>query len=228
MALGPILQGYPGTFTRPDVGVASKQLIDLIGPAPKFDAPAVPEIDPFSYAEYAPESYAPTTADHVFGDPSFGMRKDIGEKALLNSRAAQGLARSAGTLKDLLAYNQNFASQEFGNVDARRFRDYSANEGNRFQAHQSNRNAALEGWRSNADTTLRRAGLDQERARSIYEPQFMEWQNKAQIIPAAENRSRDDAFQEFMADESIWRKNQQDIFDRLKWASEFGLDVATR
>lgn len=212
LPMGPLVQGFPGTFQAPEFGVAAKRLSDLIGPAPAFTPPDIPTIDPFSY-----EDYTPTTGAHVFGDPSFGFRKHIGEDALLKNRAARGLLRSGGTLKDLLAYNQNFASQEFGNVDARRFRDYQTGRGN-----------ALEGWRANTDTTLRRSGMDQDRARAMYEPQLFEWTRKGDLMTRAEDKARDDAFQEFQTDYDIFRNTQRDVFDRLKWASEFGLDAATR
>ena len=208
--LGPVLQPYPGSFQAPKFGDRFRQLSELLGPAPTYAPPEIPGIDPFTY-----EKYTPTTAKDLETDPSYGFRKGVGEQALLNSRAAQGLARSAGTLKDLLAYNQNFASQEFGNVDARRSRDYQSGFGN-----------ALEGWRSNADTTLRRSGMDQERARSIYEPQLFEWTQKGNLGTQAEFRARDDAFQEFQQDYNMFRNNQNDIFDRLKWLSEFGRDSA--
>ena len=211
-SLGPLLGAYPGQFQAPAFGQRFKQLSDLLGPAPQFQAPELPTIDPFSF-----EEYTPTTGEHVFSDPSFGFRKDIGEKALMNSRAAQGLLRTGGTLKDLLGYNQNFASQEFGNVDARRSKDYGMRRGN-----------ALENWRVNADTTLQRAGMDQDRARSMYEPKLFEWTQKGNLGARAEDKARDDAFQEFRTDFDIWRTGQNDIFDKLKWASEFGLDAATR
>lgn len=194
--MGPLLQPYPGAFQKPAFGVAAKQLMDLIGPAPQFAPPDIPTIDP----------YAPTTADHVFADPSYGFRKDIGEKALLNNRAAQGLARSGGTLKDLLDYNQNFASQEFSNVDTRRFRD----------------------WSSNADTTLRRSGMEQDRARSIFEPQLFEWNKKGDLSVRAEEGAYDNAFDEFLQDYRMFTDHRDSVFDKLKWSSEFGLDAATR
>ena len=127
--MGPLLGAYPGVFKAPKYGQAYGRLADLHGPVPEFVAPALPQVAPFSYESFAePEpfafdDYTPTTGADVYGDPSFEFRKGIGEKALMNSRAAQGLLRTGGTLKDLLDYNQNFAGQEFGNVDARRYRN---------------------------------------------------------------------------------------------------------
>ena len=207
---GPLLQPYTGQFQAPAFGQAAQGIWDLLGPAPEFDAPELPTIDPFSY-----DAYRPTTGEDVFADPSFGFRKDIGEKALMNSRAAQGLLRTGGTLKDLLGYNQNFASQEFGNIDTRRRQDYQTNRGN-----------AMDTWRSNADVTLQRAGMDQDRARSIYEPQLFEWTTKGNLGVNAENDSYDRAYREFLNDYSMWRDQQNDVFDRLGFLTNTGLNAS--
>lgn len=191
---GPLFEPYRGQYQAPVFGDRFKKLMELIGPAPAFDAPAIPEIAPFTGV----------TKDEFYQDPSFEIRKGIGEKALLNSKAAQGLARSGGTLKDLMDYNQNFASQEYGNVHNRKY----------------------QGWQGNADVTLRRSGMEQERARSMYEPRLFEWSTKARIAPESENRAEDFARQQYLDDYGMYRDRQSDIFSRLKWLSEFGRDSA--
>lgn len=207
-----LLAPFGGTFTPPTYGNAWDQAVGKLGPIPQFNAPELPKIDPFTY-----DAFAPTTGADVFSDPSFGFRKDIGEKALLNNRAAQGLLRTGGTLKDLLGYNQNFASQEFGNVDARRHADYDTNRGN-----------ALGNWTTNADATFRMAGMDQDRAKAMYEPQLVEWTSKANVGQHAEDNAWDQAYKSFLTDYDIWHNQQNDAFNKLKWQSEFGLDAATR
>ena len=243
--LGPLLQPYPGQFTKPTFGVAAKQLMDLVGPTPEFNAPALPTIAPFSYENYAePEAfsyqdYTPTTSQDVFSDPSFGLRKDIGEKALLNSKAAQGLARTGGTLKDLLDYNQNFASQEYSNVDNRRTKDYGVNRGNALEnyntnvgnkvtAYGLNRQNAADSWKANKDTSLGLYDRGFEAKRAEFEPQLYGWSKKGDLATRAEEKAYDNSYNEFMGDFNIWRTGQNDIFDKLKWSSEFGLDAATR
>jgi hypothetical protein len=177
---------------------------------PEFSAPQLPTIAPFEY-----QSFTPTRGEDVFSDPSFGFRKDIGQDALMNSRAAQGLARTGGTLKDLLAYNQNFASQEFGNVDQRRRQTYDTNRGNAFQNWQANRGTAFD---------LYDRGF--EGARAEFEPQLYGWRTKADLGTRAEEKAQNDAYTQFLDDYKMWRNQQSDVFDRLKWASEFGADVS--
>jgi hypothetical protein len=59
---------------------------------------------------------------HDFGasdftqDPGYDFRLNEGAKALQRSAAAKGRVFSGGTLKDLTNYNQNFASNEYGNA----------------------------------------------------------------------------------------------------------------
>lgn len=243
--LGPLLQTYGGQFQRPQFGIAAKQLMDLIGPTPEFIAPSLPQIDDFSYESFAePEpfayaDYTPTSAQDVLGDPSYGFRKGVGEKALLNNRAAQGLTRSGGTLKDLLDYNQNFASQEFGNVDARRYRDYNTGRGNamdtygtnlktKFDTYGTNRANAFGNWSANKDKSLGLYDRGFEAERAQFEPKLYGWNKKADLSTRAEERAYDNAFDEFQTDYSMWRQGNEDIFNKLKWSSEFGLDAATR
>ena len=133
---------------------------------------------------------------------SYNFRKNTGEQALMNNRAAQGLLRTGGTLKDLLDYNQNFASQEYGNMRERKFG----------------------GWRGNANVALPRGALEQERGRSMYEPKLFEWTKKADLGSRAEDVAYDRSYREFDDAYNRYRDQDRDIFDRLKWITEFGND----
>ena len=194
-----LLAPYPRTFQRPDPAMISQAVRDALAQLPgrpEYTAPEIPTIEPWRQ---------PSEQD-MYADPSFGFRKGIGEQALLNNRAAQGLSRSGGTLKDLLAYNQNFASQEYGNIA----------------------NRSLEGWRSNTDATLRRSGLEQERSRSMYEPQFAEYQNKVAVATRVPELEYDRSWREFLADYDIWNDQRGFTRDSLQGLADFGLDAATR
>lgn len=65
--------------------------------------------------------------DEVFNDPGYVFRRDQGLEAMQNSAAAKGLLRSGGTFKDLALYNQQLASQEYGNAYDRALQDYKTN-----------------------------------------------------------------------------------------------------
>jgi len=94
------------------------------GSYPGYGGPMRPDL---SGLPTAPNfDWTPTTAEDLYADPSYKFRLGEGEQALQQSAAAGGVLRTGGTLKDILKYGQNFASQEYGNVDARRFRDATA------------------------------------------------------------------------------------------------------
>lgn len=61
-------------------------------------------------------------------DPAYSFRLQQGTQALQNSAAAGSGALSGAALKDLLAYNQDYASQEYGNA----FNRYQVGQGNIF------------------------------------------------------------------------------------------------
>jgi hypothetical protein len=61
-------------------------------------------------------------------DPGYEFRLGEGSKALQRSAAAKGQLFSGGTLKDLTQYNQNFASNEYGNA----YNRFNTNKLNRY------------------------------------------------------------------------------------------------
>lgn len=105
---------------------------------PSYNAPSA--IDPgffdpgpaFSYKDFT----APTAGD-VLKDPSFQFRMDQGRKALEASAAGKGILRSGGSMKDLLGYGQQFASQEYGNVYNRAMQEYDLNRRNAYDTWNS-------------------------------------------------------------------------------------------
>ena len=105
---------------------------------------------PFSRDEYvaATPFEAPTAAD-MAADPSYQFRLQQGQDALERSGAARGVTNTGGTLKDILDYGQNAASQEYGNVYGRMRDTYDANERNRFNAYQANYGNAMDAYGMN-------------------------------------------------------------------------------
>jgi hypothetical protein len=202
-SLSSLLGQYQGVFTAPT------------------RTAEIPTIDPFVSESFTPETFSPNTfsapswQDMLESDPGYDFRRREGERALTNSQAAQGLARTGGSLKDLLAYNQGFAGQGYGDFYGRRrgefdvnegnrFNAFATNEGNRFNAFQTNRNNRFEDHTANAGHALTRYSL----------------------ADANDDEDYSRAFQRFTTDYDMWRNTNQDIFDRLKWQSEFDRDNA--
>lgn len=67
------------------------------------------------------------TAETFQADPGYDFRLKEGTRALVNAKSADGLLRTGGTLKGLMEYAQNLASQEFGNVWNRAYTSYRTN-----------------------------------------------------------------------------------------------------
>jgi hypothetical protein len=90
------------------------------GDAPSFDAPRWTAPPEFSYGK----QFQSPDAQSLQADPSYQFRLDQGRKALEQSAAGKGVLRTGGTLKDLVNYGQNFATNEYSNVYNRKFNEY--------------------------------------------------------------------------------------------------------
>lgn len=101
---------FKGTrTTTTNINQGGPSGLEYIPPVPKFDAPGF---------------QAPNASD-VLKDPGYQFRLGQGQQSLEQSAAARGLLNTGGTLKDLIGYGQNFASQEYGNVYDRSERAYN-------------------------------------------------------------------------------------------------------
>jgi len=77
-------------------------------------SPTIQRPPDFSYKQFE----APTK-DSIYSDPSYQFREEQGRKALEQSAAGRGVLRTGGTLKNLVNYGQNAASQEYSNIFGR-------------------------------------------------------------------------------------------------------------
>jgi hypothetical protein len=75
-----------------------------------------------------PDFVAPTGITEE-NDPGFQARMKLGSDALQHSAAARGTLLTGGTLKGLMQFGQDFASNEFGNVYNRALQDYGTKYG---------------------------------------------------------------------------------------------------
>ena len=141
--------GTMGNMMTPYNPLATYSPEAYVPPAP-YRPPAYAAPTPFSRDEYvaATPFEAPTAAD-MAADPSYQFRLQQGQDALERSGAARGVTNTGGTLKDILDYGQNAASQEYGNVYGRKRDTYDANERNRFNAYAANYGNAMNAYGMN-------------------------------------------------------------------------------
>ena len=121
-----------------------------------FDIPGAPRFD-------APDWQAPT-AEGIYSDPSYQFRLDEGRKALERSAAGRGVLRTGGTLKDILGWGQNFASQEYGNIFDRAARSYDY----QYRAARDEWSPTFLEWQTRASSSQRAKELEFQRAWDEY------------------------------------------------------------
>lgn len=127
----------------------------------KYQAPA-PFQTPQTIGNFTPNAaFQAPTMDEVTADPSFQFRLKEGQNALERSASSRGSLLTGGTLKDLLNYGQDAASQEWDKVYGRKFNEWSTNEGTAERAFglnadaaNANNTTALNAYNTNAQTGL--------------------------------------------------------------------------
>jgi hypothetical protein len=189
--LSSLLSPYLGRFQMPDMDAAGKGAVGRLPQLPGFKAPDLPTFDPFE---------SPTFDQMLASDPGYGGRVKMGEQAIMNKKSAQGLARMPATLKGLLDYNSQIASNEFGNFYGRKQGEYQMNVGNKLNL-----------W----DRDL--AGRKAE-----YEPNILKYTTEAGVGERAGNNAWDRAFKLFQTDYDLWRDQRDSSFDKLAWSSDQG------
>lgn len=113
--------------------------------APRFD-PGDPFVapPPFSYDPFK----APTLAE-AQNEPGYAFARDEGIGALEASKAAQGILRTGGTLKDILKWGNRFAEQNYSNVYNRSANTYDRNRNNAADNYRTNYNVSKETFDTN-------------------------------------------------------------------------------
>lgn len=104
------------------------------------------------------------TLEQAKNEPGFQLALQEGQEGIQNSAAGRGLARSGGTLKDILKYNQNFANQNYQNVYNRGFNTWQANT-------SGDLNNWMAGERGNMDTFnagMQSAGMNNDNSWKNY------------------------------------------------------------
>lgn len=197
---GSLLTPWEGRFTYAGgsggSGVAEFKPFDYADfgyDAPRFDPFSEVYNDPgdFTYGDYTSRGdYKGPTERELRADPSYQFRQQQAMDALTASKAAQGILRSGGTLKEMQANASNLASQEYGAVDARKFRDYSAgvdedrfrygtnrsNAAENFDRNVRNRETGYQlrqgAWQGNASTGLDYGRFGYDVAQGVYDRNF--------------------------------------------------------
>lgn len=162
---------------------------------PTLSLPTLTAPPPFSYPEFVPP-----TADSIYADPSYQFRKREGEQSLQQSAAGRGVLRTGGTLKDLVNYGQNAASQEYSNI---------FNRG--AQTHDMGLEQALATYGTNWGVSKDVLGSEFNARKAEFEP----LQRNNELMNERE-------FNNFLSSFDIFEKNRRRAGDYLTWAASQG------
>lgn len=187
---GHVPTGGFGYLTEP-----FNQQAPIWKPGPVYTAPKWEPPPAFSYKQFE----APTP-DSIYADPSYQFREGQGRRALEQSAAGRGTLRSGGTLKDLINYGQNAASQEYSNI-----------YGRAVDAHNM-------GLQQELGTYGVNYGVSKDNRDYLYDA------SKAEFAPLqreSEQMNQRD-FDAFLANYDIFDRDRRRAGDYLTWAAEQG------
>lgn len=145
------------------------------GKAPMFTAPQ------FQWGE---TWQAPSMAD-ALNDPGYQFRAAEGNRALQQSAAAKGVLGSGGTLKDINAWGQNFAKQEYGDVF----------------------NRSLTGYNTRFGTAKDIFDRYYTGKKDEYAPKLFEWQTNAHGADLGWQQAWDNYWKNNLTAQDYWNKN---------------------
>lgn len=149
--VGPVggTGNYSGLLAPYSGGAAPSNqgsLVDLGGPS---GVPYVPQMPTFTPPTFHPPSYKPPpefkydpfqapTWQQAAGEPGYQFAEKQGFDDLQRAAAARGTLNDSGTLKGLINYGQNAASQQYQNVFNRAAGIYGMNRQNAVDAYNMN------------------------------------------------------------------------------------------
>jgi len=121
----PPLSHEPPPLAPPAAGLPGAPVVVGGGGGGGFGGNGARPIFNFRNApEFTPPVWNAPTMQDAMNEPGYQFRLEGGSDALERSAAARGVLRTGGTLKDVLEYGQNFATQEYGNVFNRALQGY--------------------------------------------------------------------------------------------------------
>lgn len=178
--------GQPPTYGGP-----SRPDTSWLSAAPSFVAPTWTPPPDFSYAKFqAPDPFKAPDFNAVLNDPGYIGRRDEGANAVRMGAASMGKLRTGGTIKDLLNYNQNFASREYNNVFDRNLGTYKTNYDNLWNQYTGGYNTAADQYRTNYGVSRDLFDRTYQGAKDVYAPQLLSWQTGQQ----AQQRAAEEEF----------------------------------
>jgi hypothetical protein len=232
---GSLLTPWEGRFNSSNYGGGASapeytkfNYADFAYQAPKVGQFGEVYNDPaaFRFANFqGPQDFQAPTAEDMRSDPGYQARMDAVRNAQVAGAAHGGVLRSGGFQKGLAQAVGNQASQEYGNIYNRRagehdrnrqeaVSNYGINQGNTFQAFNTNTANRLGGyqtrqgaWQANADTALKEGELGYNIATGTWDRNLSKarqgWEDDAQHaaqVAAANNANARSRYENDLGD----------------------------
>jgi hypothetical protein len=174
----------PGTPPPPDPGVPSgggniKDFLGLEAGGFGGDGGDFPSFGGRSRLTYdipgAPRFRAPTfkspTLEDAQNEPGYAFARNEGQRALESSAAAKGTLNTGGTLKNVLAWGNKFAEQNYGNVYNRALSAFDR----LYQGELDMYKPLLTEWQTRTAGNMRAADQAWAREMDLYRAQIERW-----------------------------------------------------
>lgn len=164
------------TTTGTTTDTTGSLIFDTPPPGPgNFQPGAPPQFAPPTYTP--PPAFKAPTPEEAANDPGYQFSLNQGEQALQQSAAARGTLNTGGTLKDILNYGQQAATQQYGNVYNRNLQTYQTNYGTQYadpymHAYQSALDAYMpqfNAWQATTGYGANQSAANQQQAMSIWQ-----------------------------------------------------------
>jgi hypothetical protein len=140
-----------------------------------------------------PGRFKATAATDITSGPGYQFRHDQSLEGVEQSAAGRGTLRTGRTLKDIATFNSGLASQEYGNVYNRRFREYDMNYDNLWDTYTGNRGFAFE--------------VEQAK----YQPKFANWQTQAAAARSAGDQTFARMWDVYLQKAGAWDDTVDDV-----------------
>lgn len=189
--LGGLLAPFQGTFTPPTPTAYPT--------APQFQAPGYTPP-----AAFVPDKFQAPTFEDAQNDPGYQFARDQGEQALTQGKAAGGLLNTGGTLKDILAWGQNYAAQRYGDVYNRNYNTWQGNEGAKERAYATNYGSQY----------LDPYKFAYQGALDAFNPTQSQWQTNMAATQRGNENDYANAYQRFQGDFNRWQDQRDSTFDK--------------
>lgn len=210
---GGLLEPFGGSFQPPpDQGIDS-----YIPEIPVFTPPTYTPPPAFEAPGFTPPAaFTEPTQAEAEADPGYQFGLMQGQKALEQSRAAQGTRLTGGTLKDILDYGRNAARQQYADVYGRKAKDYLTNYQTQYvDPYKMKYDAAVETYKTNYGTQYSDPYAHAyDAAVEAFKPKVTEYVTKAQLGQREHENKYQQAWDRFMFDYDKWKDQRDSVFDK--------------